>query len=146
MTDPVTTPAGTRIPGLRLGQQRSHALLTALLMFRLQPDGFTNRDLRALTAQLRGLPHQAISTGQMTYDLRRLCLHGLIERVAHTHRYHVTDTGLPTAIFLARLHDRFLPTGLAQSIDPASSGPLRAATIQYVQALDTLARHTALAA
>jgi hypothetical protein len=146
VTDPVTTPAGTRIPGLRLGQQRSHALLTALLMFRLQPDGFTNRDLRALTAQLRGLPHQAISTGQMTYDLRRLCLHGLIERVAHTHRYHVTDTGLPTAIFLARLHDRFLPTGLAQSIDPASSGPLRAATIQYVQALDTLARHTALAA
>src|SRR4051812_36623808 len=31
-------------------------------------------------------------------------------------RPDVTDTGLPTAIFLARLHDRFLPTGLAMSI------------------------------
>jgi hypothetical protein len=46
VTDPVTTSAGTRVPGLRLGQQRSHALLTALLIFRLQPAGFTNRDLR----------------------------------------------------------------------------------------------------
>jgi hypothetical protein len=145
VTDPVTTPTGTRIPGLPLGHQRSHALLTALLTFRLQPHGFTNRDLRALTAQLRGLPHEAVSSGQMTYDLRRLRLHGLIERVPHTHRYHVTDTGLPTAIFLARLHDRFLPTGLAQSIDPASSGPLRTAATRYQHAIDTLARHTALA-
>src|SRR5436309_2342019 len=56
VTEPVTTPSGTRIPGLRLGQARSHALLSALLIFRLQPAGFTNRDLRALTAQLRGLP------------------------------------------------------------------------------------------
>jgi hypothetical protein len=146
VTDPVTTPTGTRVPGLPLGQQRSHALLAALVMFRLQPQGFTNRDLRALTAQLRGLPTDAISTGQMTYDLRRLRVHGLLERVPHTHRYHVTDTGLPTAIFLARLHDRFLPTGLAETTDPASSGPLRAATKRYHQALDTLARSTALAA
>jgi hypothetical protein len=30
----------------------------------------SNRDLRKLTAELRGLP--AVSAGQMTYDLRRL--------------------------------------------------------------------------
>ena len=30
----------------------------------------------------------------MTYDLRRLNTHGLIERIPHTHRYQVTDTGL----------------------------------------------------
>jgi hypothetical protein len=146
VTDPVTTATGTRVPGLPLGHPRSHALLTAVLMFRLQPDGFTNRDLRALTAQLRGLPPDRVTAGQMTYDLRRLRLHGLIERVPHTHRYHVTDTGLPIAIFLARLHDRFLPTGLADTLDPASSGPLRTAATHYQHALDTLARRTALAA
>ncbi|MEO8221887.1 MAG: hypothetical protein ABI563_14010 [Specibacter sp.] len=54
ITDPVLTATGTRIPGLRLGQQRSHALLAALPVFRLQPAGFANRDLRALTAALRG--------------------------------------------------------------------------------------------
>jgi hypothetical protein len=145
VTDPVTTPAGTRIPGLRLGQQRSHALLTAVLMFRLQPDGFTNRDLRTLTAELRGLPDDAVTTGQMTYDLRRLRLHGLIERTPHTHRYHVTDTGLPAAIFLTRVHNRFLPTGLAETIDATSNGPLHAAATRYQQAFDTLAERCGLA-
>ena len=56
ITSPAITPAGTRIPGLRLAQPRSHALLAALLIFRLQPRGFTNRDLRDLTAQLRRRP------------------------------------------------------------------------------------------
>ena len=146
VTAPVTTTTGTRVPGLRLGQQRSHALLTALMMFRLQPHGFTNRDLRALTAQLRGLPDDAVSTGQMTYDLRRLRLHGLIERVPHTHRYRVTDTGLPIAIFLARVHDRFLPTGLADITDVYSTGPLHVAAHRYQQAFDTLAERCGLAA
>jgi hypothetical protein len=146
VVDPVTTPTGTRVPGLRLGQQRSHALLTALLIFRLHPDGFTNRDLRTLTAQLRGLPDHAVTTGQMTYDLRRLRLHGLITRVPHSHRYRVTERGLPTAIFLTRVHDRFLPTGLAEITDPTSTGPLHTAARRYQQAIDTLAQHCGLAA
>jgi hypothetical protein len=146
ITDPITTGTGTRIPGLRLGQPRSHALLSAMLIFRLQPAGFTNRDLRALTAQLRGLPPEAISTGQMTYDLRRLRLHGLIDRIPHSHRYRVTDAGLPTAIFLTRIHDRFLPTGLADLTDPTSTGPLRHAAHLYQQAIDALAERCGLAA
>ena len=52
VTDPVITPNGTRVPGLRLGQQRSHALLATLPMFKLQPHGFRNRDLRQFTAEL----------------------------------------------------------------------------------------------
>jgi hypothetical protein len=146
VTDPVTTPTGTRIPGLRLGQQRSHALLSALLIFRLQPAGFTNKDLRTLTAQLRGLEPEAISTGQMTYDLRRLRLHSMIERIPHTHRYRVSDTGLPTAMFLTRVHDRLLPTGLAEVTDPHANGPLRTASDKYQQAIDTLAHRNGLAA
>jgi hypothetical protein len=146
VTDPVTTTTGTRIPGLPLGHQRSHALLSAMLIFRLQPAGFTNRDLRTLTAQLRGLPDHALSTGQMTYDLRRLRQHGLIERVPHTHRYKVTDTGLPTAMFLTRVHDRLLPTGLAHLNDPTDTGPLRTAATHYQQAIDTLARQNGIAA
>ena len=41
--------------------------------------------------------------GQITYDLRRLRVHGLIERIPRTHRYQVTDTGLRHALFLTRL-------------------------------------------
>jgi hypothetical protein len=50
----------------------------------------------------------------MTYDLRRLRHRGFIHRIPHTFRYHVTDTGLAHALFLTRLHDRFLRTGLGQ--------------------------------
>jgi len=146
LTDPVTTNTGTRIPGLRLGQQRSHALLSALLIFRLQPDGFNNRDLRAITAQLRGLPPELASPGQMTYDLRRLRTHGLIEKVAHTHRYQVTNHGLHTAMFLTRVHDRLLPTGLAHLADTSTPHRLRTAATAYQQAIDDLTDTTGLAA
>jgi hypothetical protein len=146
LTDPVTTETGTRIPGLRLGQQRSHALLSALLIFRLQPGGFANRDLRVITAQLRGLPPELASPGQMTYDLRRLRTHGLIEKVAHTHRYQVTNHGLHTAMFLTRVHDRLLPTGLAQLAEQSAPHQLRTAATAYQRAIDDLTTATGLAA
>jgi hypothetical protein len=53
----------------------------------------------------------------MTYDLRRLRLHGLIERVARSRRYTVTDAGFRTAVFLTRAHSRLLRPGLAL-LDP----------------------------
>jgi hypothetical protein len=55
----VLTPGGTRIPGLPVAQPRSQALFAALLIFRLQPHGFTNRDMRELSAQLRGIRSSA---------------------------------------------------------------------------------------
>jgi hypothetical protein len=42
----------------------------------------------------------------MTYDLRRLRLHGLIERVPKSHRYTVTDFGLRASVFLSRAYAR----------------------------------------
>jgi hypothetical protein len=144
LTDPVTTATGTRVPGFRLGQPRSHALLAALLTFRLQIDGFTNTDLRILTAQLRGLDPQAVTAGQITYDLRRLRMHRLITREPHTHRYRVTDIGLHTAMLITRIHDRLLPTGLAHIAGPDSPGPLRRAYLTYQQQIDRLAIQSGL--
>ncbi|MDN5748370.1 MAG: hypothetical protein L0H64_07675 [Pseudonocardia sp.] len=42
LTTPIVTDVGTRIPGLRFGDARVHALL----VHRLLPHGFTNRELR----------------------------------------------------------------------------------------------------
>src|ERR1700745_4466892 len=67
ITGAVTTATGARIPGLRLAERRSHALLQALLTFGYPTNGFTNRDLRALTAELRGLPPATVTAGQTTY-------------------------------------------------------------------------------
>ena len=146
ITSALTTATGARVPGLRLAERRSHALLQALLTFGCQTNGFTNRDLRALTAELRGLQPGAVTAGQTTYDLRRLKTRGLITRIPHSHRYTVTDHGLHTARFLTCVHDRFLPTGLAHLTDHTLCPPLRAASRAYNDALETLSRTTGLAA
>ena len=146
VTDPVITERGTRVPGLRLGQQRSHALLSVLLILRLQPNGFTNKDLRPLIAELRGLPPGQVTTGQLTYDLRRLRLHGLITRIPHSRRYQVTGTGLRTARYLSAIHDRLLPTGLAILANADQPRPLRTAANAYQAAFDKLTATVGLAA
>src|SRR3954470_1474257 len=145
VTDPVLTAHGSRVPGLPIGKPRSHALFSALLTFRTQLDGFTNRDLRQLTGQLRGIDPDTISAGQATYDLRRLRTHQLIEKIPHSHRYRVTDTGLRTAMLLTRIHDRYLPTALVTQLGP-SHNRLKAASDSYQRALDQLARQNGLAA
>ena len=89
-----------------------------------------------------------ITAGQMTYDLRRLRTHGLIDRVPHTRRYTITATGLQDALLFTHAHDHLLRDGLAQVTDPnpPRSSPLRAATRAYQAAFDDLAHQAALAA
>jgi hypothetical protein len=38
----------------------------------------------------------------MTYQLQRLRLHGLIERIPKTHRYRLTNFGFRVAVFCTR--------------------------------------------
>jgi hypothetical protein len=144
VTDPIHTPTGTRIPGLRFTDPRTQGLLHALLVFRLLPHGFANRDLRTLLAPLLGKPAETITAGQMSYDLRRLRTHGIIERIPRSHRYQLTPTGAEQALFLARVHDRVLRTGLADLADPDQPNALRTATTIYDRAIDTYLRKAAL--
>ena len=87
----------------------------------------------------------ALSAGQLTHDLRRLRVHGLITRRAGTHRYQVTDTGLHHAMFLTRARQRLLRTGLARLTDPVPS-PLRSASRACQTAVDNLTRESGIAA
>jgi hypothetical protein len=108
-----------RAAGLRFGDPRVHALMHALCLFALAPTGFRHRELRAHLAQLQGRELDAYSAGSMTYDLRRLRLHGLIERVPRSHRYHITASGAQVAMFYARLYTRALRP--ACSLQPSGS-------------------------
>jgi len=148
LSAPALTSNGTRVPGLRFGDARVHALLQALLIHRLLPNGFTNRDLRTLLAALLGKTIEDISAGQMTYDLRRLRVHGLITRVPQTRRYQITDIGLHDALLFTHAHDHLLRTALAEVTDPRPPWPseLRAAARAYQSAYDHLAAQAHLAA
>ena len=69
-----------------------------------------------------GRDPQSITPGQMTYHLRRLRLHGLIERVPRSHRYRVTQQGWRMILFCTRCHNRVLRPGLAQVL-PEEAAP-----------------------
>lgn len=107
---------GQRASGLRFASTAVQALLSALLVFRLLPRGFSARDLRDHWAPLLGKAPADMTMGQMSYHLRRLRLHGLIERVPGTHRYRVTTQGGRTALFCTRVYNRLLRPGLAKII------------------------------
>jgi hypothetical protein len=146
--DPVIHANGTRVAGLRVTDPRAQALLHILLIFRLHPGGFLNKDLRALLSEYLGHPPHgpgSITPGQATYDLRRLREHGLIQRIPHTHRYQVTPAGLRHAMFLTRVHDRILRAGLAELTGP-SPAPLRKAATLYQAAIDDLTQRAGIAA
>jgi len=138
---------GQRGPALRFGDPRVQALLSVLVVFRLLPDGFSNRDLREHLAPLLGIDPATMTAGRMTYDLRRLRLHGLIERVPHTHRYRVTPNGLRVAMFFTRTYARLLRQGLAHTFDPhAVPTPMRRQFDRLDDAIDAFIGESALAA
>jgi hypothetical protein len=104
---------GQRASGLRFADPRVHALWHALILFRLLANGFRSADLRTHLAALSGRPPETISRGTMTYQLRRLRLHAVIERIPCSHRYRVTDPGFRAALFFTRAYNRLLRPGLA---------------------------------
>jgi hypothetical protein len=148
LTSPVISPAGTRTAGMPVTSARVQAILAALCAFRLLPAGFTSRDLRAHLAPLLGLAPGDMTSGQLSYDLRRLRIHGLIERIPGTFRYQLTPAGARQALFLTRLTSRLLTSGLAQlaHADPPAPSRLRTAARAYDAAIDNLIRDAGLAA
>jgi len=118
---------GQRGSALRFADGRVQALLQALLAFVLLPRGFSSAELRAQLAPLLGLDPSQLTSGRLSYDLRRLRLHGLIERLPGTHRYQLTEAGVRTAMFYTRVYQRILRPGLSLLSPQASGEP---ATLQ----------------
>lgn len=72
-----------------------------------------------LIAPLLGLLPDQLTSGQMTYHLRRLRLHGLVKRQPNTHRYQVTEFGWRVALFFTRMYARVIRPGLAHIVPDA---------------------------
>lgn len=130
IAQPTLTEDGRRAPALRFGDPRVMALTGALSLTLFGTCGVTNKSLRALTARLLGTPYSA---SQMTYDLRRLRLNGLIRRIEHTCTYALTPDGRRIAIFCTKLYNRLLRP-LAAADQPQAPAALR-------QALAAIDRH-----
>lgn len=138
---------GQPAPGLRFGDPRVMALLACLCCWAHLFEGFTNRGLRELIAGL--IP--GYDARQMTYDLRRLRRKGLIQRVARSRRYTLTDHGRMIAVFLTKTHTRIVNPTLAE-LDPHLPDEIAHTTAlgrpwrEFERALDQRIQQAAIAA
>jgi hypothetical protein len=137
-----------RAAALRYADPRVQAVLSALLGFSLLVRGFTNRQLRERVAGLLGQSPESLTAGRMSYDLRRLRLHGLITRVKKSNRYHLTQRGIQVALFFTRSYARILRPGLAQITGPEweDCSALRRSFDQVLRHIDQLVADAKLAA
>jgi hypothetical protein len=115
---------------VRFGDPRVQALAGALSYTLFAVTGITNKSLRAL---MTGLLGGTYTMNQASYDLARLRLNGLIQRVPGRNLYTLTADGLRFAIFYTKVHDRVLRPLLADD-QPQAPPQLRAA-------LRTIDRH-----
>jgi hypothetical protein len=149
VTSPSHTAEGQPAPALKLGDPRVTALLVALCLFVLTPEGITNRRLRPRVAQLLGVADEQYTPRQMGYDLRRLKRKGLIRPVVGQLCYTLTPYGRRVALFLTKVQARVLRPGL-QALDlelvSQAPPPLRVACTALDAAIDTLIAEAQLAA
>jgi hypothetical protein len=140
VVQPTVTDDGKKAPALKFGQPRVMALLMALTLFQHLIDGFHNRDLRALVMDLLGATDKDYTASQMTYDLRRLRLKGLIYRPPKTHRYFLTPYGWKVARLFTRLETRVFRPAMAMftATDAVLPFPLRASLNRVDHQLDEL--------
>lgn len=108
---------GQMAAALKFSDPRVMALMQSLLLFFLLPHGFTNAQLREHVAKLMGKDPESYKPGQMTYDLRRLRLHGIISRIPNSHRYNVSPEGMKICMFYTKVHSRVIRGGLSQLFD-----------------------------
>lgn len=84
---------------------------------------------------IAGLLGSAYTPGQMTYDLRRLRLNGLIRRLPHTNHYVLTEDGIRIAVFYTKIYNRLL-VPLTAANQPQALWELRAALLAITRHVD----------
>ncbi len=132
---------GQRTGALRFGDSRAIALAGALCHVLGAVTGFTNKSLRGLVAGYLG---QDYSQSQMSYDLRRLRLHGLIQRQPRSNTYVLTDEGIRVAVFYTKLQNRLLRP-LLEADKPPAKLEIRHALATLTAAVNQYVHHARLA-
>ena len=97
-------------------------------------------DTLATIAERLGVKAEEYTTSQMTYDLRRLRLKGMIYRPPQTHRYFLPPYGWKIARLFSRLEPRVFRPAMAMFTgnDAVLPFPLRASLDRVAAQLDEL--------
>lgn len=108
----------SRVPGIRLDNERLMTVLQLLGRIATDPRGFSSAHLRQLYSARTGNPY---SSSQASYDLRKLRAKHIITQVPKTRRYVLTPQGAQLAALLSKLYFMLLTPTVAAVNTPSSA-------------------------
>jgi hypothetical protein len=102
----------SRVPGIRLDNERITTVLHLLGRIATDPRGFAPADLRELYVNETG---RAYSTSQASYDLRKLRAKGMLAQVPDSRRYVFTPLGARLGALFHKLRQLLIGPTLANA-------------------------------
>lgn len=123
LRQPTVTPGGHRTPGLKLDDPRLLAVLQALTCFAyLAGTGsFRTKDLHQTTAEALGQTTDSYTLAQLRYDLAKLRVKGLVERITGTQTYRLSAAGYRLAVLYLKLFHKLYAPLTAGTLEPVAS-------------------------
>ena len=122
LAEPTVLPNGKRIPGLKLDHPRQLALMHALVRFsHIAAQGaFTTSDIYADTLAALGASPADYSLASLRYDLSKLRVKGLVDRVPRSRRYRLARDGYSVCLVFLKLFERIYAPLTAGLLRPFS--------------------------
>jgi hypothetical protein len=125
---PTILPNGKRLPGLKLDHPRQLAVMHAVVRFAHLAAGttFTTGQLHREALAALGTSPDAYPLGSLRYDLSKLRVKGLVEKMPHSRRYRLLPHGYAICLVFLKLFERIyapLTAGLLRPVAADSRLP-----------------------
>ena len=157
LAEPTITPAGKRIPGLKLDHPRQLALMHALVRFAHIAAGntFTTAELHPRVIEALGGPADRYTLAALRYDLSKLRAKGLVAKLPNSRHYQLLPNGYSICLLFLKLLERVYapltagllsPIGADARINQQKRSQLDRLYQRVVDDLDTLVRAVGLKA
>src|SRR6516162_1533674 len=120
LAQPTLTPTGKRISGLKLDNPRQLALMHALVRFAQIPAAgtFSTAEIYPRTVAALGATTQRYSLASLRYDLSKLRIKGLVEKLPRSRRYRLSPQGYSICLIFLKLFERVYAPLSAARLDP----------------------------
>jgi hypothetical protein len=121
LAEPTILPSGKRIPGLKLDHPRQLAVMHGLVRFAniAAGSGFRSVDVYLPALAALGANPTQYTLASFRYDLSKLRAKGLVEKIPHTRRYHLSAKGYSVCLIFLKLFERIyapLTAGLLKPV------------------------------
>jgi hypothetical protein len=122
LAEPTISPAGKRIPGLKLDQPRQLALMAALVRFAHIAAGnsFTTAELYPHVIEALGATAKTYSLAALRYDLSKLRAKALVAKLPRSRRYQLLPQGYSICLVFLKLFERVYAPLAAALLDPVT--------------------------